>query len=370
MGFIHRMLLIVVAALASSSCSAQGLGTPLRIIDKTGPLAIPAGFSMPVVGNGGFYLRLSSPAGNDDAVHWYASTGQKETLLQFSQIARTPARKDSNFDIADMTPLPEGGLAMLGFWSKPGEPQLDNSIELFEQNGIYKGSVPIPAGSHPVHLGALKSSFLVLAGKEQADGFGAEMLLLLDLGGRILKTRTVESVPASSEPPPTSNPEKSSTETGTSESNSKEWMLWETISSARIVSGEDNMLYLLHRSPGGKSFSVRPNGAMEEFKLEAPPLLSNEKALVVDGYEKSSKLIVEFMVQKQDAPTTGKMKSERIVLGVYSAGNPSKALEFFYTDDPTLSPFLAGGDASRFAFLSFAPDLLGVRHRTIVTVGP
>jgi hypothetical protein len=371
-------LIAVIVALALP-LRGQSTPIPLTVRSEIAAPTIPAGVTGPVAGNHGFYFEyVSRREGPEPAIHWISEDGQRSIVYNLAGVPRSGDRQGFSLFATDYTPVPGGGLAVLGVWHAADGKFRGHSIVTFDQQGSPANAIDLSDSISPIHIASFgDGTFLVLGGIHSGTGLGTSEIYLVDSHGTVMARHLFEKLDAPESPPPTAQDEaaagddSSRQQTGDVQSpNTQASQLFYQVSRTTLVPGDDSNVLVIPPDQTEKLFVVSKGGEVDQLALNPAPALQNKHVLVLAAIERTGQLAIYYGVVAAHTAILGNIDFKEKILCLYDVR--IGALEATYqASDARISPFLAEFDSGKFYFLSFPLDpVTHVRGRGIVVAAP
>lgn len=376
--FLRIMGLSAAAAVLAHASQGQSVPIPLRVTSEMAAQAVPAGITAAVAGNHGFYTEYVSNGEPETNVHWISEDGQRTTVYDLEGVSRTGNHQGCNPDTADYTPVPGGGLAILGVWHDADGKYRGRSIITFDQQGPFANLIDLPDSIDATHIASFGGgTFLVLGGAHSGTGLASSEIYLVDSHGAVMAPHVFEKLDAPESPPPPARDQGASKDESSNQQagdapypNTQAWHLFHQVSRTMLVPGDDANVYIIPPDQARKLLVVNTAGEVTQLALDPVPGLQNQYFIVLSAVEREGQLAVYYGVETARTPVVGNIDLRKKLLCLYDVR--IGVLEAVYdASDPRISAFLAGVDSGKFYFLSFPLDpLTHLRKRTIVVAAP
>lgn len=370
--------LVAVAVVMTASSQGQPVAIPLRVISEMDAQTIPAGVTAPVAGNHGFYLKYVSNREPEANIHWVSEDGQRSIVYDLEGVRRTGTHQGSTLETADYTPVPGGGLAVLGVWHAADGTYEGESILTFDQQGAAAKVIDLSDPITPTHIASFgDGTFLVLGGMRSVTGLGSSEMYLVDTHGAVLAHHLFGKLDAPEDPPVPAEAQTASKDENSKQQagdapypNTQAWQLFGQVSRTTLVSGDDANVYILPPDQARRFYVVNEAGEVTQHALDPVPGLEKEHFVLLSAVEHDGQLAVYYGVEAVQTPMVGNIDLKKKLLCLYDAR--IGVLQGTYeTSDARLSAFLTGFDSGKFYFLSFLFDpVTHARKRAIVAAAP
>lgn len=281
--------------------TAQNPSIPLHIADTVRVLSTnPDFFAMLPArpGNGGFYTRFFSAQGMEPNVRWVSVNGEKTVLFQVDSIP--VENSNSHIAVLDFTPMPDGGMAALVRWQKPGSSDLFTIAE-FENDGKYKNTVHLNLNFSPNRLAVFNSGELFLSGGTQVPyGWKNTSQAIANTSGQIVQQINLPlSTPMSKEwsgPQQTANGNQQKYADGgkdlqTQIADSSEAKLANAAERSSALSGDDGYVYFTWPIDQNVVYRISDKGNVKNIRL-MPAVEQNGKQKLLYVQESHGNLVV------------------------------------------------------------------------------
>jgi hypothetical protein len=371
-------LIAVIVALALP-LRGQSTPIPLTVRSEIAAPTIPAGVTGPVAGNHGFYFEyVSRREGPEPAIHWISEDGQRSIVYNLAGVSRSGDRRGYSLFATDYTPVPGGGLAILGVWHAADGKYQGHSIATFDQQGSPASVIDLSDSISPIHIASFgDGAFLVLGGNHSGTGLGTSEIYLVDSHGAVMARHLFEKLDAPESPPaPAQDEAASGHESGQQQTgdvqypNTQASRLFYQVSRTTLVPGDDSNVFVIPPDQTEKVFVVSKGGEVDQLALTPVPALQNKHVIVLAAIERGGQLAIYYGLVAAHTAIIGNIDFKEKILCLYDVR--IGALEGTYeASDARISPFLAEFDSGKFYFLSFPLDpVTHVRGRGIVVAAP
>jgi hypothetical protein len=376
--FLRVAALASVAAALAPASRGQSVPIPLSVSTEMAAQTVPMGVTAPVAGNHGFYTTYVSNGEPEANVRWISEDGQRSLVYDLAGVSRSGEHQGCSLATADYTPIPGGGLAVLGVWHAADGTYLGDSIITFDRQGSPAKVIDLSDPMSPTHIASFgDGAFLVLGGAHSGTGLASSEMYVIDSHGAVLAHHVFKTLDAPESPPAPADDQEPSKDGSTQQQtgdahypNTQAWQLFDQVSRTTLVSGDDGNVYVIPPDQTKKLFLVNAAGGVSQLALDAVTALQNEHITVLSAVEREGQMAVYYGVEAARTPVVGNIDLRKKLLCVYDVR--IGALEATYqASDPRISAFLAGFDAGKFYFLSFPPDpVTHIRKAAIVVATP
>lgn len=326
------------AGLWTAAGVAQTQAVALRTADTVRVQSHDSAFGMlpPRPGNGGFYTRLFSSQGTEPQVRWISIDGKTTVLFPVASIPLENPKAD--VAVLDFAPLPDGGMAELVRFQRPGLPEKFEMFQIseFDADGTYRRSIGLLHLSFsPNRLAAFTSGdFFLSGGTPVRFGWKAMSQAIVDGSGNVVKQVQIQLPAATSDewsgPEPAASAPQESQVAIKAAASSPQAKLINAAEQSKALSGDDGYVYFSWPISENLVYRISDRGDVQTIRLKPQQEQGKtEKLLFVQ--ENHGDLVANSGVVKRTLRNGFSFSSYN--LQVYDAGN-GKQLATYATQEP------------------------------------
>lgn len=287
-------------------------------------------------GNGGFYTRLVSSQGVEPQVRWISRDGKNSAIFPLSRIPLDAPQTD--FNVVDFTPLPDGGMAELVSLQRPRVSELFRIIE-FNADGTYRRTIaPRQLSFSPNRIAAFSAGdFFLSGGTRDHFGWGSMSQAIVDDSGNIVKQIDLRLATPTSDawagPMPIVKAQDSKQreqDPRVAAASSPQAKLFQAATRSAALSGDDGYVYFTWPISENLVYRISDRGNVQTIQLH-PPQMEGQSERLLSIQEDHGDLVANSGVVARTVRNGYSVSS--YILQVYDAGNGAQ-LATYATREP------------------------------------